>query len=216
MTQIELRGVAHGALRAAAGSFASTCTLIAGDDARTLATVVAVMSGAVRPERGVVLLDGVPLDTTPGARRRVASLLGSENLPFARDVDAAVARALRARGDVQRSHDVLATFGLDVWSRRAPNDLDRDELRSVALALALSHEQADVLVLYEPLATSVSATLSLEMAVRRAVERGAVVVIATASRAGALRWGGPHCAVSEGVLAPVALDSVAPSDGAAP
>jgi len=216
VTQIELRGVAHGALRAAAGSFACTCTVITGDDARALATVVAVMSGAVRPERGVVLLDGVPLDTTPGARRRVASLLGSENLPFARDVDAAVARALRARGDVQRSHDVLARFGLDVWSRRAPNDLDRDELRSVALALALSHEQAEVLVLYEPLATSVSAAMSLEMAARRTLERGAVVVIATASRAGALRWGGPHCAVSDGVLAPVAHDSVARSDGAAP
>jgi ABC-type thiamine transport system ATPase subunit len=178
--------------------------------------LVAVLSGAVTPTRGVVLVDGAPLATTPDARRRVASLLDAEALPFARDVDAAVARALAARGDAQQPHDVLAPLGLDTWSRRAPSELDRDELRSVALALALSHERADVLVLYEPLAPSASPAAGVEAAVRRCVERGAVVVVATASRAGALRWGGPHCAVDAGVLSLVAREGTPASTGAAP
>jgi len=216
VTEVELRGVAHGALRAAAGSFAPACTVVTGDDAHALATFVAVMSGAVRPERGVVLFDGAPLVATPGARRRVASLLGSETLPFSRDVTTAVSRALEARGDVRRPHDVLAPFGLDGWSRRAQSELDRDELRSLALALALSHEQADMLVLYEPLATSASAAAGVEAAVQRSVERGAVVVVATASRAGALHWGGPHCTVRDGVLTRFTRDSAPPSAGRAP
>ncbi len=216
MTEVELRGVAHGALRAAAGSFTPACTVVLGDDARALATLVAVMSGAVRPDRGVVLFDGAPLVRTPGARRRVASLLEAETLPFARDVDTAVARALEARGDVRQPHDVLAPFGLDVWSHRAQRELDRDELRSLALALALSHEQADVLVLYEPFATSISAATHIEAAIRRCVERGAVVVVATASRAGALHWGGPHCSVRDGVLARFTRDSVPASVGTPP
>jgi ABC-type branched-subunit amino acid transport system ATPase component len=214
VTALELRGVAHGALRFAAGTFAPACTVVFGDDARALATFAAVTSGAVTPERGVVLLEGEPLATTPAARRRTASLLATETLPFARDLATAVKRVLTARGDARQPYDVLAPSGLDAWSRRAPGELDRDELRSVALLLALAHEEARVLLLYEPFATSISATCGLEAALEQAVARGTIVVLVGASRSGAARFGGPHCTVNAGVLSSVASEPTTTSDGA--
>jgi ABC-type thiamine transport system ATPase subunit len=222
--RLELDAVAHGPLRAAAGSFAPACTVLTGDDAGALAAFVAVASGAVSPRRGRVLLDGAPLAALPAARRCVASLLAVEALPVARTVAEAVERVLVARGDERRALDVLAAGGLDVWSRRVPAELDHDERRSLALALAVAHESASVVVLFEPFATSASAALDVEAALTRATARGAIVVLATASLRGAARFGGPHCWLTAGVLTSVepmaaplspALDD-APHDSASP
>jgi ABC-type branched-subunit amino acid transport system ATPase component len=198
--QLELSGVSEGAVRFAAGSFGPACSVVTGDDAQALATFVAVASGAATPRNGRVLFDGAPLTTTPAARRRVASALADEVLPPAPDVGHAVSRVLTARGGPDGASDVLAPFGLGSWSRREASELDRDELRSVALALALSHTKAEALILYEPLSTSSIEAASVRECVAAAVTRGAIVVIVTASVDAARSFGGPHCVVADGVL----------------
>lgn len=204
MTALELVAVAHGPLALAAGSFGPACSVVTGDDAAALATFTAVASGAMVPLRGHVHFGGVPLAATPAARRRIASLLADEALPPAPNVNEAVRRVLVARNDDRRAENVLAASGLGAWGPRAPGELDRDELRSLALALALAHEAASALVLHEPLVTSAFEAATVEDAVARAVGRGAVVVLVTASPAGAARFGGPHCSITSGVLATAA------------
>ena len=207
MSELTLAAVSEGPLLLAAGSFQAALTVVTGDEKGALATFVAVASGARAPRRGRVLLGGLPLVTTPAARRRVASQLDSEQLPSAPSVEQAVLRVLEARGDArvlrgqtEAARAVLAPCGLERWSARRPEELDRDELRSVALALALGHEQAELLVLYEPLATSSLDEAWVRAQVTRAVERGAVVVLVTANLPTAEALGGPHCAIERGVL----------------
>jgi ABC-type thiamine transport system ATPase subunit len=206
VTRLELGVGTHGPLRSAAGSFAAACTVITGDDSAALAAFVEVVSGSTPPRQGYVWLDGAVLHRTPAARRSVASLLAAESLPFARTVEEAVAEVLAARQEARRASDVLATAGLDAWSRRPPHELDHDELRSLGLVLALAHERARLWVFFEPYTTSVSRALPIDEAMERAVGRGAVVLIATASSEGATRFGGPHCVIRNGVLASIESD----------
>ncbi len=201
MSRVELLAVSDGALRLAAGTFEPACTVVTGDDASALARLAAVTSG-VAPARGAVFLDGRPLATFPPARRRVASALARETLPSAPDLERAVTRVLAARGTRGSATDVLEQFGLGTWGHKQPEALDRDELRSVALALALSHEAADVLVLYEPLSTSMLEPALVRERVTAAVGRDAVVLLVTSSLAGAQSFGGPHASVVNGVLTP--------------
>lgn len=203
MSRLELIGVSDGTLRSASGSFEPACTVATGDDAGALATLARVASG-VAPARGSVLLDGRPLATSAPVRRRVASALAQEALPPARDLGHAVGRVLAARGDARSSASVLEPFGLAGWSRKQPDALDRDELRSVALALALAHENADLVVLYEPLSTSSLDASLVRERIAEAVAREAIVLVATASLILAQSFGGPHVAVVGGVLQPAA------------
>ncbi|HTQ07448.1 MAG TPA: hypothetical protein VMI54_26510 [Polyangiaceae bacterium] len=198
MSRLELSGVSDGALRLAAGRFDPACTVVSGDDASALAALAAVMSG-VAPARGQALLDGKPLSAWPPARRRVASVLAREALPPAESVGRAVTRVLAARGDERRANDVLEPFGLGAWSSKRSVALDHDELRSVALALALTHAAADLFVLYEPASSSLDRVLVRER-IAAAVTRGAVVVLVSANTAVAESFGGPHAAVVGGVL----------------
>jgi len=207
VSELTLVGVSEGPLLHAAGSFAATLTVVTGDDAGALAMLVAVASGAVAPQRGQVLLGGLPLVTTPVARGRVASLLATERLPAARSVERAVLAVLAARGEAKvarrdggAARRVLAPCGLERWSSRRPEELERDEQRSLALALALSHEHADLLVLYEPLATSSLDEAWVRAGVAQALGRGAVVILVTANLPTAEVLGGPHCTVERGVL----------------
>lgn len=203
MSRLELTGVSDGALRLASGSFEPACTVVTGDDASALARFAAVASG-VAPARGVVLLDAEPLAAWPPARRRLAAALAEEALPSAPDVAAAVGNVLAARGEHGAARALLERFGLGVLGGARPAALDRDELRSVALALALAHATADVLVLYEPLSTGMLEPALVREGVAAAVARHAIVLIVTASLEAAQSFGGPHATVAGGVLTPAA------------
>lgn len=201
MSRLELLAVSDGALRLAGGSFVPACTVVTGDEASALASLAAVTSG-VAPARGAVLLDGKRLAAWPPARRRVASALAREALPPAANLERAVARVLAARRDRSSAADVLERFGIGAWGKKQPDALDRDELRSVALVLALSHAEAEVLVVYEPLSTSVLEPALVREQIAAAVARDAIVVLVTGSLATAQSFGGPHAAVVNGVLSP--------------
>lgn len=203
MSRLDLVAVSDGSLRLAGGSFEPACTVVTGDDASALATLVAAMSGA-EPARGDVLLDGRSLARSPFARREVASLRAQEALPHAPNLAGAVTRVLAARQAGRSAAEVFEPFGLGAWSVERPGALDRDELRSVALALALSHETAKALVLYEPLSTSLEPGPVHER-IAAALARDAIVVIVTASLAAARSFGGPHVAVVNGVLQSAAV-----------
>jgi ABC-type thiamine transport system ATPase subunit len=200
VTELVLEQASAGALLLVTWRFGPGTSVVLGDDSRALSALAAVASGSETPERGRVLLDGARLDATPFARRQVASLLADEALPPARTVELGVARLLAARGDRRDSRAVLAGFGLDRWCGRRPSDLDWDERRSLALALALGHEQARVLVLYEPLGTSSVAANRVKGELDRAAARGATVLLLTSTVESAALLGGPSVWLERGVL----------------
>jgi ABC-type taurine transport system ATPase subunit len=83
---------------------------------------------------------------------------------------------------------------------RRASELDWDERRSLGLALALAHESARLLVLYEPLGTSSVATSSVHAELERATAGGATVLVLTTSVESALAFGGPSVWLERGVL----------------
>jgi ABC-type thiamine transport system ATPase subunit len=172
-----------------------------------LQSLVALAAGDEPPARGGVWLDGVAPAGSPEVRRRIASLLGDETLPPDRSTERSVARVLQARGgsagDAAR---VLGDSGLAALGPLAPAALDPRMRRSVALALALAHERAELYALHEPLATSVPKAYVLE-ALDRHVARGAIVLCTTTSTADAMLLGGQWLCVE---LGRVRADSAQP------
>jgi hypothetical protein len=111
-----------------------------------------------------------------------------------------VALALDARGDsAGDAARVLAEAGLAGLADTPTLALGARETRSIALALALAHERAELVALHEPLATSVSKHFVLE-ALDRHTERGAIVLAATTSTADAMLLGGSWLCVELGRL----------------
>jgi ABC-type thiamine transport system ATPase subunit len=200
VTELQLAQASAGALLHAEWRFSAGKSVVLGDDSRALGALAAVASGSEAAERGRVLLDGASLEFSPAARRRVASLLADEALPPARTVELGVARILAARGDQRDARAVLAGFGLERWSGRRPSELDWDERRSLALSLALGHEQARAFVLYEPLATSSVPATRVHAELERAAAGGAVVLLLTTSVDNADSLGGPSVWLERGVL----------------
>ena len=198
--------VAEGALFGAHARFEAGCWPVVGASVAPLATLVALAAGVQAPARGVVSLSGSVLFGAPHTRQAVGSLLAHEALPPERDVETAVSRILMARGDTVPARTHLRTLGLESWSQRAVSDLDLAECRSLALGLALAHEQARLLALYEPFAAThaIAPELVRERILERA-ERGAVVLIATTSYDVARSLGGVAYQLDAGILRPARI-----------
>lgn len=197
--------VADGALFGANARFEAGCWPVVGASMAPLATLVTLAAGAHLPARGRVSLSGAVLFDDPSARRSVGSLLAYEALPPDRNVESAVSRILSARGDAVPARTHLASLGLEGWGKRPVSDLDSAELRSLALGLALAHEQARLLVLYEPFATlALAPELVRERMLERA-ERGAIVLVATTSYDVARSLGGVAYQLDSGVLNPARI-----------
>jgi ABC-type taurine transport system ATPase subunit len=174
--------------------------VVLANDREPLRELVALAAGLLPPRRGRVLLDGVAPDATPALRAKLAALCAEESLPPARSALQSVAFALAARGspagDAAR---VLAEAGLSHWADTPVAALEAQPTRSIALALALAHEQAALLALHEPLATTLSRQYVLE-ALDRHSARGAIVLCATTSSADAMLLGGSWLCVELGRL----------------
>jgi len=195
--------VADGALFGATARFEAGCWPVVGASVAPLATLIALAAGTQAPARGRVSFAGSTLYEAPQTRRLVGSLLAYETLPPERDVETAVARILAARADTVPARTHLRSLGLESWSQRGVNDLDRAECRSLALGLALGHEQARLLVLYEPFAATHA--LAPELVRERILERaqqGVIVLIATTSYDVARSLGGVAYQLDGGMLRP--------------
>ena len=163
-----------------------------------LAVLVALLSGRALPHRGQLWLDGVMPAGSPEMRRKVASLFEDEALPPASVVERSVEKALVARGEnPSRAAAVLRDASLTHFATARPDKLGSRELRSIALALALAHDGAELLALHEPLTTLVPSSFVMN-ALDRFTSRGALVLTTTTSPADAASLGGRCLAVEFG------------------
>jgi ABC-type sulfate/molybdate transport systems ATPase subunit len=181
-------------------------------DRDALGDLVSLLTGERAPRRGRVLLEGAAPAQNPALRRHIAALLPNEALPPARTTLAAVSLALSARSEApSRASEILESSGLSGLA--SSSRLTWREARSVALALALAHESAKLLALFEPLSTSLAPNFVLEK-LDQHTERGAIVVCSTTNMADAMQLGGAILNVELGQLRGVAR--TAPRLGAGP
>ena len=148
-----LRGVD---LRIAAGEGIA----LVGPNGAGKSTLLRCITGLLRPDRGSVALDGVPLEelTRSTIARRVAVVPQQVDLPFAMRVEEVVAlgriphedplRGLRA-ADQEAVEHAMARVGIDGFSGRDVRRLSLGERQLVLLATALAQE-ASLLLLDEP------------------------------------------------------------------
>jgi ABC-type transport system involved in cytochrome c biogenesis ATPase subunit len=200
VTQAQFRAASLRQLRSADLELAPGRYVTLSSEPEPLELLVALASGQEAPARGSVWLDGVAPADSPEARRRIAALLADEALPPDQSTERSVSRVLLARGgnpgDAAR---LLAEAGLAQLAALPTTSLAARETRSVALALALAHEHAELFALHEPLATSLTKSRVLE-ALDRHVARGAIVLCTTTSTADAVLLGGQWLCVELGRL----------------
>jgi ABC-type multidrug transport system ATPase subunit len=196
----QLRAAQLGPLRSADLDLTPGRYVVLGSEREPQVALVAVLTGAEQPQRGLALLDGRPPSASPEARRKVAALLGEEALPPAKTVHDSVTRVLAARGgNASTVTALLADAGLQALAKVAPSRLSPRETRSVALALALAHDEAKLMALHEPLTTLLAAAFVLAR-LDEHTARGALVVTCTTSPAEASVLGGQWLSLEQGRL----------------
>ena len=196
--RVTATAAAWGALRKADLDLSPGRYVVLSTERAPLEDLVALLCGRHPPRTGSLTLDGGPPYAIAPLRARIACLLQDEALPPARTVQGAVAQVLAARGeDEQRGTVVLEGAGLSRLAALAPAAISARETRSIALALALAHPTAELLVLHEPLTTLIpSASVLQELDFH--TSRGAVVLCTTTSPADAAQLGGRWLSVELG------------------
>ena len=191
---------ALGALRAADLDLVPGRYVVLSNESEALSALVAVLSGRQPPRSGRVILDGQPPVSGPATRRKIAALFAEEALPPASTVIGSVGKALAARGAAPDSAaTLLSQAGLGHLGGLLPATLGQRETRSIALALALGHDSAELVVLHEPLATLLAAPFVLT-ALDAHTARGAIVLSVTTSPADATALGGSWLCLELGRL----------------
>jgi thiamine transport system ATP-binding protein len=215
MARLVLNAVSDGSLLGVSVELDPGINVILGADSSALARLVELIAGVRSPRSGAVLVDGERIDDRPLRRKRVATLLEDEALPEARDVSAAVSLALRARDDRRGAAELLEEFELTHLGPARPEKLHAGDRRALGLALALSHEQADIVALYEPLAAGTRlAPERVTAALAARAGRGAIVIVCTRELDDARRIGGNVLVLDQSGLTEVA-GTTAPSHGIA-
>jgi len=198
MKSLTFQWAALGKLRSADLELTAGRYVVLSSESEPLRELIALATGQEPPRLGRVQLGGAAPHAAPELRAKIAALLADETLPPARTCVQSVAQALAARGasggDAAR---VLAEAGLSAWADTPTLALGDRETRSIALALALAHERAELVALHEPLATSLSKQYVLE-ALDRHTARGAIVLAVTTSTADAMLLGGSWLCVELG------------------
>jgi ABC-type multidrug transport system ATPase subunit len=214
MSTALLRGAALGQLRGADLSLSGGRHVVLSNEHEPLRDLIDLLGGRRAPRAGRLLLDGVAPASSPATRRRVAALFADEALPPARSVAESVGRALAARGtSTDAASRVLEASSLTHLAGHAPRALGPRETRSVALALALAHDSAQLFALHEPLTTLVPSSFVLAE-LDRHTARGAIVLAATSSSADANALGGAWLCLELGRLR--ATPGASPRLGAGP
>jgi ABC-type nitrate/sulfonate/bicarbonate transport system ATPase subunit len=169
-----------------------------GDSLICLGHLVEILAGVRRARRGRALLDGSELEDDPNARRRVAAVLPTESLLPARRVSDSLELAAALHGETLGAGYVLGRAGLARFGQVPPEHLGPSEQRALALALALSLERSELLLLHDPFA--LHALLPKATVIARCRERAqrACVVVTTPQIQDAIELGGSACRIERG------------------
>ncbi|MBM4374172.1 MAG: hypothetical protein FJ095_03735 [Deltaproteobacteria bacterium] len=170
------RGGALGRLVGVSCDLEAGMHVVVGTPADGLAALWAVLVGAARPMRGILLVGGrAPWSSAP-VRRGIASLGPAPCL---------LGRRVRDAAQVSPHPDALleglVRFGLGAQREREVDRLSTSEQRAVELVFAVSHPTPELVVLYEP-STLVGALdpVLVREALQERATRIPVVILASA------------------------------------
>ena len=167
-------------------------------------TLLKILAGKLDPDGGKVSLDGRDWSFTPPAKRGIAMVMQNyalfphlsvlENAAFGLEELGVPADEAR-----RRATEALRWVRAEDWAARRPQELSGGQQQRIALARALAHEPA-LLLLDEPLSNlDVASRLELRSVLRRLVrEKGTTILcvlhdqkdaLAMADRLGVMRGG---------------------------
>jgi len=156
---------------------------VLGSPADGATLLLSVLVGAVAANRGTVRVLEEPA-TRASVRKKASRVPLSVSLPMHLRVEEVfdVARALRGDRDAPSTTARLASMGIEVLARRPVRSLSRGELRSVALAEAVTSPAVQVLAIEEPLVGIDARVLGrVPDALRAKARAGGIVVLTTTS-----------------------------------
>jgi ABC-type uncharacterized transport system YnjBCD ATPase subunit len=155
-------------------------TVIVGDQRAALARLIEIAAGARRPRRGSARLDNEEIHRSPEARAKLGALLAEEALPPRASVGESAQLALGLRKPGAEADAALDEWGLARLRGESPERLGAEELRAVALCLALAAPHAAAIVLFDPLGLAAKlGHARIRDACWRAAERAVVIVCTT-------------------------------------
>lgn len=151
-----------------------TCSVIRGDNGAGKSTLLQLLQGRLRPSRGWVRLEGLPLR---GHRRRVALVPQAPSLNWRYPIRLAALVALAADGNPRSSQPALRQVGLEALGERLIGSLSSGQRQRALIARALA-QRAAVLLLDEPFASlDGTSRLRLGALLRSLVGSGTAVVL---------------------------------------
>ena len=177
----EVRAVVDVSLTLAAGEILA----FLGPNGAGKTTTIKMIAGLIQPDAGTVCILGRDPHTDPGALAQVGAVLeGNRNLywrmtPLQNLEYFGVLRGLSPRTARQRGLELLETFGL--WEKRdvAVQTLSRGMQQKVAIAVALLHQPA-LLLLDEPtLGLDVEAAQAVKSLIRQIAASGQAILLTT-------------------------------------
>jgi len=177
----EVRAVVDVSLTMAAGEILA----FLGPNGAGKTTTIKMIAGLIQPDAGTVCILGRDPHTDPGALAQVGAVLeGNRNLywrltPLQNLEYFGVLRGLPPRTARQRGLELLETFGL--WEKRdvAVQTLSRGMQQKVAIAVALLHQPA-LLLLDEPtLGLDVESAQAVKSLIRQIAASGRAILLTT-------------------------------------
>lgn len=162
------------------------------------AALIELIAGTVAPRSGEVRIAGLDPYRSPALRRQLGIVLAGERIPPARRLSQSLELCLGhdwARRTLRQLEDLV----LSAWAERPVRSLSGGELRTIALAAALSAAPLTALCVHEPLALPASRETILGR-LRALAEAGALVLCTSSSVRDALELGGHLSILHQGRL----------------
>ena len=198
MTALSIEKVAGGQLRQLNANLEPGLHVLLTLDAVGVDELIPLLDGSTAPRRGRVLLGNRCPYGDPELRRNIGSVWATESLPQARSVRESLG-TLGLDGDLRSALELhLVEWKLAHVLEQSPTKLDAVTIRTIALALALSKPNLELLLLAEPF---LGASRDCNGWVLKELTRHAMnipVLVVTASRATALRLAGPSAELGAG------------------
>lgn len=177
----EVRAVVDVSLTMAAGEILA----FLGPNGAGKTTTIKLIAGLIQPDAGTVCVLGRDPHTDPGALAQVGAVLeGNRNLywrltPLQNLEYFGVLRGLPPRTARQRGLELLETFGLQEKQDVAVQTLSRGMQQKVAIAVALLHQPA-LLLLDEPtLGLDVESAQAVKSLIRQIAASGRAILLTT-------------------------------------